>query len=79
MRKYTSWKNFVMNTYQKRFNELLKTIDLIAFHDMDERLMNYLEETARTNKTKVCWMVIGRKSMGALGFGTRIKFNKSEI
>ncbi|UII21039.1 Crp/Fnr family transcriptional regulator [Fulvivirga ligni] len=40
--KFKSWKNFVMNTYRTRFEELLNTIDGIAFHKMDERLWTYL-------------------------------------
>ena len=31
-----------MSTIRARFNELLNTIDQIAFHKLDERLMNYL-------------------------------------
>ena len=40
--KYPSWKSFVMQTIRNRFNELLKTIDQIAFQKLDERLVNYL-------------------------------------
>ncbi len=40
--KYTSWKNFMMNTYRVRYEELLSTIDSIAFMKMDERLWKYL-------------------------------------
>lgn len=46
MVKYISWKNFVMQTYSARFDELLKTIDGIAFHKVDERLIQYLKEKA---------------------------------
>jgi len=42
MVKYPSWKNFVMNTYSERFEELLKTIDQLAFKKMDERLAKYI-------------------------------------
>jgi CRP/FNR family transcriptional regulator len=42
MRKYTSWMNFVMTSYQSRFDEMLRTIDSIAFMKMDERLWKYL-------------------------------------
>lgn len=52
MLKFPSWKNFVMNTYQKRFNELLGTVDMIAFHQLDQRLISYLSEKARLGKTK---------------------------
>ncbi len=52
MIKYTSWKNFVMNTYAQRFDELLNTIDLIAFHKMDERILHYLYEKSNAHRTK---------------------------
>ena len=48
MAKYPSWKSFVMRTVQNRFHELLKTIDQIAFQKLDERLVNYLKEKAKT-------------------------------
>lgn len=40
--EYRQWKDFVALTYQKRFQELLLTIDAIAFQKMDERLLGYL-------------------------------------
>ena len=45
--KYPSWKNFVMRTIRVRFNELLNTIDHIAFQKLDERLVTYLKEKAK--------------------------------
>jgi len=51
MIKYPTWKNFVMQTYSYRFEELLHTIDLIAFHNMDERLVSYLNEKSEKLKT----------------------------
>lgn len=45
--KYPSWKNFVMRTIRIRFNELLNTIDHIAFQKLDERLIDYLKEKAK--------------------------------
>lgn len=41
--KYPSWKNFVMRTMKTRMNELLHTIDHIAFQKLDERLIEYLK------------------------------------
>lgn len=41
--KYPSWKNFVMTTIRARFNELLRSIDQIAFQKLDERLITYLK------------------------------------
>jgi CRP/FNR family transcriptional regulator len=45
--KYTTWKSFVMQTMINRFNELLKTIDSIAFQKLDERLISYLKDRAK--------------------------------
>jgi CRP/FNR family transcriptional regulator len=46
MLRYKGWKNFVMNTYAERFEELLKAIDQLAFKKMDERLVKYLHDKA---------------------------------
>ncbi len=46
--KYPKWKSFVMKTIQYRFHELMKTIDQIAFQKLDERLIHYLKEKAKT-------------------------------
>lgn len=46
--KYPTWKSFVMKTIRSRFNDMLKTIDQIAFQKLDERLVNYLREKSRT-------------------------------
>jgi CRP/FNR family transcriptional regulator len=42
--QYVSWKHFIMKTYQKRFEDLLKTIDSIAFQKLDDRLLQLLKE-----------------------------------
>lgn len=42
MAKYPSFRKFVIDSYQDRFDELMHTIDSIAFMNMDERLMKYL-------------------------------------
>ena len=44
MNKYKSWYQFVITSYRSRFEELLKTIDAIAFTGMDERLEYYLKK-----------------------------------
>jgi CRP/FNR family transcriptional regulator len=53
MSKYQSWKNFVMQTYDQRMMELVRTIDSIAFHHMDERLLSYLHKKAQAIHSKV--------------------------
>ncbi len=42
--KYKSWYQFVIGSYRDRFEELLKTIDAIAFTRLDERLEYYLKK-----------------------------------
>ena len=53
MGKYKTWRAFVFESYNNRFNELLSAIDNIAFMHMDERLINYLEETSKVNNSKI--------------------------
>lgn len=42
--RYPSWKNYIMRSFNERFIELLKSIESIAFHKLDERLVAYLKE-----------------------------------
>lgn len=42
MTQFSQWKDFVSLTYQKKFQEMLETLDAVAFKKMDERLMRYL-------------------------------------
>jgi CRP/FNR family transcriptional regulator len=49
MNKYASWREFVIKTYQSRFEELLHSVDSIAFHKLDERLWDYLLEAPKDN------------------------------
>jgi CRP/FNR family transcriptional regulator len=44
MSEYKSWKEFMMYSYRMRFDELLDTIDSIAFMKLDERLIRFFEE-----------------------------------
>jgi CRP/FNR family transcriptional regulator len=45
--KYPTWKAFVMKTIRARFQEMLTTIDQIAFQKLDERLVHYLKEKSK--------------------------------
>jgi CRP/FNR family transcriptional regulator, anaerobic regulatory protein len=53
MNKYKSWAHFVLQSYRGRFEELLQTIDHIAFRNMDERLVFYLKRHQKTSKTNM--------------------------
>jgi CRP/FNR family transcriptional regulator len=50
---YRSWKNFVMLTYQRRFEELLRTIDGVAFQKLDVRIQDLLKERASNTGSRV--------------------------
>ena len=51
--KYSSWKNYIMRSFNERFIELLKSIESIAFHKLDERLIEYLKEKQRISGSAV--------------------------
>ncbi len=51
--KYSSWKSYIMQSFNERFLELLKTIEIIAFHKLDERLIAYLKEKKRLSGSSV--------------------------
>lgn len=53
MGKYKSWRNFVLQSYHERLTEMLETIDSIAFLNMDERLVKYLQNKQKVTKEDV--------------------------
>lgn len=50
--KYPTWKQFVMQTFQNRFKELILTIDSIAFLKLDERLVKFFIDRYSTSGKK---------------------------
>jgi CRP/FNR family transcriptional regulator len=50
--KYKTWRNFVFQSYHDRLEEMLKTIDSIAFLKMDKRLLKYLKEKVHITGSK---------------------------
>ena len=46
--KYASWRSFVIDSYNIRLNEMLESIDTLAFMKMDQRLYKYI-----TDKVKI--------------------------
>lgn len=53
MLKYKTWYHYVLRSYRARFQELLNTIDHIAFRNMDERLVFYLKKHQKTRKSNI--------------------------
>lgn len=47
--RFPQWRNYIFETYSRRFEELLEVIDLIAFGQKDHELLNYLERRARAS------------------------------
>jgi CRP/FNR family transcriptional regulator len=48
---YDSWMSFVFKSYNSRFNEMLESIDNLAFNNMHERLHKYLKDQVLIKKT----------------------------
>jgi CRP/FNR family transcriptional regulator, anaerobic regulatory protein len=46
--RFPRWKSFIFNSFTSRFNEMLKSLESVAFHKLDERLITYLR-----NKSKI--------------------------
>lgn len=92
MLNYKNWYYFVLETYRSRFEELLQTIDHIAFRNMDERLLFYLKKQQQTFNKNILTLsfsevarelnssreVISRL-MRKLSDKGRIRINKNQI
>ena len=52
MVRFKSWRNFIIDNYSMRLNEMLRAIDNLAFNNMEERLFNYLTEKAAITRNK---------------------------
>lgn len=51
MSEFKNWYRFVVNTFNHRYEELINTLDSVAFHKMDERLIDYLAKHLATSRT----------------------------
>lgn len=50
--KHRSWRHFMFETYRERFHELINTIDNIAFHKLDDRLVKFLHDQSKAARSK---------------------------
>ena len=48
--RFPSWRKFIFQSYHKRMEELLTTVDSIAFDQLEKRLWAYLVEKKRVTK-----------------------------
>lgn len=51
--KYKSWHSFVIVSYRQRFEELLLTLDSIAFKALDKRLLFYLKRHIKVSGPQI--------------------------
>ncbi|MEL6627690.1 MAG: Crp/Fnr family transcriptional regulator [Bacteroidota bacterium] len=49
---YPSWRTYVFDSYNIRLNEMLESIDTLAFMNMEERLLRYLRDKALINQSE---------------------------
>ncbi len=47
MGKYRSWREFVIESYSSRLDEMIEAVDTLAFMKMDERLYKYLSDKVK--------------------------------
>jgi len=52
MSKFQTWKEFVMVSMRRRFDELLNTLDSVAFLKMDERLEKFFRDRFKNTGSK---------------------------
>ncbi len=53
MLQFDDWRKFMIESFNDRYENLLHTIDAIAFHKLDERLWEYLEDKSIASGTEI--------------------------
>lgn len=53
MAKYPEWNKFVLRVYNQRFEEVLETLNQVAFYKLDERILDYMEKHSLAFNTNV--------------------------
>lgn len=53
---YPVWSKFVFSTFSKRFDEILRVLESVVFHSMDERLAIYLIDKATSLKSSIVYI-----------------------
>ena len=55
-RKYDSFNQYILNLYQKRFDDALTAFNALAFQSLDERLLSYLRVKTQATGTDIIKM-----------------------
>ena len=61
LQKHRSWMAFVFESYNNRFEEMIKAIDNLTFSNMNERLMKYIKDQVIIQKSTA--LVISHKEI----------------
>lgn len=56
MGKYAEWNKFVLRVFNQRFEEVLESLNQVAFSKLDERLLDYLEKNSLALNTNIIQM-----------------------
>lgn len=51
--KHPAWLEFVMDVYNRRFDELLELVESVSFRQLDERLLRYLQDKSALLNTRI--------------------------
>lgn len=46
LQQYQTWREYILNSYSQRIEELLHAVDVLAFQQLDERLLQLLKDKA---------------------------------
>jgi len=52
MASYPTWRSYVLNIFSDRFEELLGAVDSLAFQNLEQRVMEFLNDKAHILKTQ---------------------------
>ncbi len=55
MAKYKTWREFVIESYSSRLDEMIEAIDMLAFMKMDERLFKYLSDKVKIMRDPILY------------------------
>jgi len=53
LKKHPSLNTIIINNYKKHYNDLLNTTKQVICHNLEDRLINYLQVSAEVNKTNI--------------------------
>lgn len=49
----SSWRNFILQSYSTRLDEMIQAVDSLAFANMEERLMAYLKQRMKLEDNRI--------------------------